>query len=418
MCVGLLRFMLQGWVETLYIKPTFFFKYTGFEWVVVPSPTMLYALFILSALSALFVCVGYHYRVAIVIFASSFTYIQLMDVTNYLNHYVLVCLVAWAMVFAPLHRCFSIDAWRSNRNMSSTLPREILWWFRFQFAVVYLNAALAKFTSDWLLHAQPMGIWMRARSETFLIGPFLNEAWCIYLLSWSGFLYDLLIVPFLLHKKTRAYAYVVVLVFHAMTSVFFDIGLFPFIMSIGTTLFFAPEWPRGLAQRLGRRLKMSTVPSPKPLPRIVLVTLLAACVLQVAVPLRHYFLEGDVLWNERGMRFAWKVMVREKNGSVTLQVIDRQSQRRWDVSPNDYLTWRQANEMSSQPDLIVQLAKHVAWDFKKRGHDTAVYADTWVSLNGRKRAKMLDPTVDLTQLSSHAPAPVLQVPTSSPLKVR
>ena len=29
---------------------------------------------------------------------------------------------------------------------------------------------------------------------------------------------------------------------------------------------------------------------------------------------------GNVLWHEQGMRFSWRVMVREKNGSVTFVV--------------------------------------------------------------------------------------------------
>ncbi|MBW2507184.1 MAG: HTTM domain-containing protein, partial [Deltaproteobacteria bacterium] len=28
-----LRFLSNGWVERFYVRPTFFFKYWGFEWV-------------------------------------------------------------------------------------------------------------------------------------------------------------------------------------------------------------------------------------------------------------------------------------------------------------------------------------------------------------------------------------------------
>jgi hypothetical protein len=33
MLIGTSRFILNGWVQKLYIEPTFFFPFLGFEWV-------------------------------------------------------------------------------------------------------------------------------------------------------------------------------------------------------------------------------------------------------------------------------------------------------------------------------------------------------------------------------------------------
>ena len=41
---------------------------------------------------------------------------------------------------------------------------------------------------------------------------------------------------------------------------------------------------------------------------------------QLLLPLRAHLYGGNVLWHEQGMRFSWRVMVREKNGSVTFIV--------------------------------------------------------------------------------------------------
>ena len=121
------------------------------------------------------------------------------------------------------------------------------------------------------------------------------------------------------------------------------------------------------------------------------------CVLQVLVPLRHHLYGGNVLWHEQGMRMAWKVMVREKNGSVTYLVTSKKARRTWYVEPREYLTDRQSRELQGQPDLVLQLAHHVAKDFRARGHDDVeIRAEAIVSLNGRSAAPMIDSSVDLS----------------------
>jgi hypothetical protein len=52
--------------------------------------------------------------------------------------------------------------------------------------------------------------------------------------------------------------------------------------------------------------------------------------------------------------------------------------------------------MSSQPDLILQLARHIKDDFVRRGlGPVEVRVQSTVSLNGRRGAPFLDPKVDL-----------------------
>ena len=117
------------------------------------------------------------------------------------------------------------------------------------------------------------------------------------------------------------------------------------------------------------------------------------------LPLRHLLYPGDVIWNEEGMRWSWKVMLREKSGSVTFRVRDPASGREWQVSPSQYLNRRQANEMAGQPDLILQLARHIGRQFEGRGVAGAeVRVDAWVSLNGRAPARLIDPDVDLMRV--------------------
>ena len=55
--------------------------------------------------------------------------------------------------------------------------------------------------------------------------------------------------------------------------------------------------------------------------------------------------------------------------------------------------------MSSQPDLILQLARHIQHDFEQRGlGPVEVRADSRVALNGRRGRPFLDPGVDLARV--------------------
>lgn len=401
MAYSLIRFAANGWIELVLVEPTFFFKYDIAPWTIVWDPPALYLHFAVTTIAAICIAIGLFYRIAIVVFLLGFVYLQLLDVTLYLNHYYLVVLMAGIMAFLPLGRAWSVDAWRQPTRTRSTLPAWVTYLFRFQIAVVYFYAALAKAQPDWLLYAQPINIWMRARTETPFIGPLLGQLWVSYAMAWAGFLYDLTIWLFLLWRPTRAYAYVVVVIFHGMTAVFFEIGMFPIIMTFATTLFFDPSWPRRWLNLAPIEAKPITdTPSTWAWQQRLIATIIAAyIVFQLVFPLRHYLYPGDVLWDEQGMRYAWKVMVREKNGSITYRITQISTGRVFQVSALDYLTWRQFSDMSGQPDLIVQLGKHIAWDFQKRGFGAVeVRVDAWVSLNGRRPARLIDPDVDITRI--------------------
>ncbi len=423
---GMVRFVAEGWVEVLYVQPQFFFKYWGFEWVTVWPRWGMYAHYAALAALALAILVGYRTRLAAALFFVGFTYVELMDVTNYLNHYYLVSLLALLLVFLPVDRVWSVAARRRPATGAQpAIPAWVLYVLRLQVAIVYVNAGLAKFGSDWLLHAQPLGIWMAARTETPLIGPWLGTEWVPYAMSWAGFLYDCTIVLWLSWRRTRPFAFAAVLGFHFLTHVFFDIGIFPFLMTVNATLFFAPDWPR----RLLRAVRAAAPAAPRfalPAPhgRLAARAGMAAAVvffsLQILLPLRHLLYPGDVLWNEQGMRWSWKVMVREKNGSITYHVREPATGRTWHVSPTQYLTWRQANEMAGQPDLVLQLAHHIAADLRTRGiRDPEVRAEAWVSLNGRRATLMIDPAVDLTTVADGLAAAdwILPAPAAPPLAI-
>ncbi|MGE0785594.1 MAG: HTTM domain-containing protein [Sandaracinaceae bacterium] len=406
MVVSVARYFAYGWIDAFYVRPIFTFQYWGFGWVrPLPEP-YLTAVFAVLLVAAVCVTLGLFYRVATITFFALFSYVALLDVTRYLNHYYLVILLSGILCVLPLHACWSLDALRDRAIRRATLPAWMLYWLRFQVGVVYVFAGLAKVGPDWLVDAQPLGIWLSSRTEAPLLGSLFGLPFVPVLMAWAGCLYDLTIPFWLSREKTRPYAFAVLCAFHLTTHLLFDIGIFPILMTVAATVFFDPSWPRRLADRI-RRL-VGRAPSAEPdrpaaearmLPRWGLALLGLYALVQLVVPLRSHLYSGDVLWHEQGMRWSWRVMLHEKNGRVEYRVRRGPTEREVRVSPRRYLTEDQEREFGAQPDLILQLAHHIAERERAAGHpDVEVRVDAWASLNGRRSARLIDPSVDLAKV--------------------
>ena len=96
-----IRFWYKGWIESIYIDPVFHFSYYWFSWVK-PIGDYTYLIFIICLISSLFLVVGFKYRLSALILFLSYTYIELMDKTKYLNHYYLVSLI---LFYSSLKYC-------------------------------------------------------------------------------------------------------------------------------------------------------------------------------------------------------------------------------------------------------------------------------------------------------------------------
>ena len=399
LCVSSVRFVLNGWVARFYVEPTFFFSYRGFGWVHPLSESGMTAAFLALAVLAALIAVPRTSRLASGLFFLGFSYVELIDATNYLNHYYLVSLLTFLLAVIPDGR---------------EIPRWGVWILRLQIGVVYTFAALAKATPDWLVHAQPLNLWMSARTETLFVGPMLDGWLAALAMSWAGFLSDLLAPWLLSWKRTRLPMYATVVVFHTLTAVFFTIGIFPILMVCGATLFFPPDWPD--AMRRGAKARLKTPKPRRALSPIAMTALVAFATWQTITPLRWVAYGGDVNWHEQGMRWAWKVMCREKNGSITYTVRTPEGRERL-VFPEDLLTAHQAREFSGQPDMIVQLGQHIG---ESAPGDVEVYVDALVSLNGRRAAPIIDPTADLMEIELGAGGAswILPAPTEAPPRLR
>ncbi|GAB3294831.1 HTTM domain-containing protein [Hymenobacter humi] len=411
---SVVRFWAKGWIAELYLQPRFFFPYYGLEFIR-PLGPYTYGLFAVCGACALLVALGWHYRLAAVGLFLSFTYIELMDKSTYLNHYYFVSLAALLLAVLPAGAYCSLDAARRPDRWHDQVPRWTLDALRLLVGIVYVYAGLAKLNSDWLLAAQPLRIWLPAKNDLPVVGFLFNYPATAYVFSWFGAVYDLTVPFFLLNRLTRPYAYAAVVVFHVLTAILFPIGMFPYVMIVAALVFFPPAFHQRLLERARRLLRMpaaaARAASPlvyRPRVRLVLLTGLALFfAVQLLVPLRYWLYPRELFWTEEGYRFSWRVMLMEKMGQVEFKVVDSATGQTRRVNNSDHLSVLQEKMMATQADMILQFAHYLRDYYARQGvHQPQVYADTYVSLNGRLGKAYIDPTVDLAhQAESFAPKP-------------
>ena len=403
---SIIRFWYYGWIESLYLEPKFHFSYYGFEWVK-PLGAWTYLLFIICGLAALCILLGFKYRYAIVVFFVTFTYIELMDKTTYLNHYYFISIVSFLLIFLPANAYYSIDAWLHSKKRYQWVPKWNIDAIKLLLGLVYVYAGLAKLNSDWLVEAMPLRIWLSTKTGVPLIGDLLAYEWVHYGFSWFGALYDLTIPFFLLFKPTRWTAFFFVVVFHIMTRVLFNIGMFPYIMIVSTLIFFSASFHRKVLGFFSKVLHIDGTRFENDRlfgigsefrGNVVRVVVATFFLIQLLLPWRYLGYPGELYWTEQGYRFSWRVMLMEKAGYAQFKIVDKVSGRWFYVDNTEFLTPFQEKQMSFQPDFILEYAHYLKHHFESQGHQNlAIYVESVVTLNGRRSKAYIDPNVDLTQ---------------------
>jgi hypothetical protein len=406
MLFSIIRFASYGWIDKMYIKPQFHFTYYGFGWVK-PLGDFTYVLFFICGLSALLLAIGYKYRMAAIVFFLSFTYIELMDKTTYLNHYYFISVVSFLLVFLPANASYSVDAYKNKSFAFQQIPVWTVDAIKLILGIVYFYAGLAKLNSDWLIEAMPLKIWLPMSSGMPVVGDFLNQNWAHYAFSWTGAFYDLSIPFLLLYRRTRLFGFVLVVIFHVFTKMLFPIGVFPYVMIISTLIFFNSDFHEKLLEKVATlfRLQTDVFKNGKILKndwsgsnglKLGLISLFL--LFQLVFPFRYLFYPGELFWTEEGYRFSWRVMLMEKSGYIQFKVTDSKTKQTVYIENSDYLTSFQEKQMSFQPDFILEYAHFLRDHYKDMGfQNPEVRAESYVGLNGRLSQRYINPDVDLAK---------------------
>ena len=411
-------YLETGRVTDLYVTPKFHFTYAYLDWIRPWPGEGMYLHFASIIVFAIGVACGVYYRITAPLLAASFTYVFLLDRTNYQNHYYLMLLIAWLFTLVPLNRMVSVDAHYGFSKPESTIPTWMLWLVRFHIALPYFFGGVAKINSDWLC-GHPMQEMLAARSNLPVLGPLLAQTWMVPLSAWGSMLFDLSVVPLLWWQKTRFVAYFACVGFHVANSVLFNIHVFPWLMILATTVFFEPSWPR---QLLGGQPDAAVPTRPATTPRFQLALFLGLTIASAYIgfhslwPLRHRLYPGNASWTEQGHHFAWRMMLRGKISGARYYVTDKRTGQTYIPSMKSILAQEQFQRFSHDPEMILHLAHFLARRHKDRFGDVPVVKVlALASLNGRQPQLLIDPNINLVDWDRNEISRPWVVPLREPL---
>jgi len=393
------RYFRYDWISRYWMDPYFNFSYSPFNFQPLAGDGMITLWYVLGALSA---CIffGLFYRISTTLFFLLFTYTFLLEQARYLNHFYLVCLVSFVMIFIPAHRTFSLDTLifkKIKRNISAAWH---LWLIRFCIGVPYFFGGIAKINPDWL-RGYPLHNWLLGSTDFPIIGKYFTEDWMILMMSYSGLILDLAVVPVLLFKRTRIWGFIVICSFHLMNDQLFTIGIFPWFMIGASTLFFAPDWPKKLLSKFSlglikfSEIDLNAINKPFKYNKTILVALAIFAGTLILTPFRHFLIKGNVHWTEEGHKYAWHMKLRGKYGTTEFLIRNKANGEVIQLNKGGFLKDWQDSKMEGNTIMIWKFAQFIKNEFALMGTDVQVFVEAKASLNGRVYETIIDPNVDL-----------------------
>ena len=384
-----------GWVTRVLVEPKFTFNFLGFDFLQYLQGPYMYLHFFVMGLFGIGVMLGYKYKWSMLGYTVFWASAYFMQKSSYNNHYYLLLLICVFMLLVPAQRYLSFDAKNNPSIAKISMPNWVRLFIILQLWVVYTYASIAKFYPDWLDGTFPR-ILMSSKQHYYVIGDFLQTEFAITSIIYVGILFDLLVIPLLLWKKTRLFIFIFGIFFHLFNSIVFQIGIFPYLSLAFCLFFFDPKM-------INRKfLSMKTFFEEDAQQKIQLPTYKNVLMgffsiwflFQILLPLRHHFIQSDVLWTDEGHKLSWRMMLRTKNSLVNFKVIDKETGKEEWINTYDYLTNKQHKNLS-RADGIWQFAQHLKKEYAKEGKEIEVYADAKLSVNGRTYSRFISFEEDL-----------------------
>jgi len=380
----------SGFILRNLITPKFTFSHIGMDWLQPLPGNGMYFYYAAMAVCGILISVGLFYRYSLMAFTILWAGVYFMQKTIYNNHYYLLLLICIIMLFMPANENHSIDSKINPQIKSNYMPAWCSWVMIFQIGIVYTFAAIAKMYPDWLDGTYTTLV--LEKSKSVWLQELYHQKWLHYFIAYAGLLFDLLIVPLLLWRRTRIFMFVAAVFFHLFNNVTFDIGIFPFFALSFCVFFFEPETIRKIFFR--NAIPEDIIPYSSFGRRSVLWFFIPYFFIQLILPIRHYFIKGDVLWTDEGHRLSWRMMLRNRAGTIKFIVEDHETGKRKTFKLVKILTKRQIKMMRTKPDMIWQTAQRINEYYQKKGKTVSIYIDSKVSINKKPAKVLIDPNTD------------------------
>lgn len=376
----------------------FQFKWDFFEWIPLINPNLarfsIYFLFI----SCLLIIIGYFTRIALALHAFIYAYYILVDCSYYNNHYYLFLLINILLITTNCDIVFSIKSFFKNDKRDS-IPNWQIFIFQFQIAIVYFIAGTVKINEDWLT-CNTMKTVLQNSKDYKMLAKYISNDFLAFFLTYTGLFFDLSIGFFLLNKKTRHYAIIIIILFHIINIFNLNIGVFPYFSICAMILFvdtksylklYLPSFIKNF--NFNTKNKNSTEYS-----KFTFVLISIYCLLQILIPYRHFLIKGDTDWTGECNHYSWRMKVAIKF-PTQFEIFTYNKYTKIEYKPSITFDQAQIQFLILNPKKLTQLAPVFQ---KKIGLSTIDSLDMKVNLsvilNGHPSTKLIDENINLANI--------------------
>lgn len=384
--------IMTGWVKKVLIEPQFTFSFIGLEWLQPLPNNLMYGYFVLMGILGIFIMLGLKYTYSIITYTFLWAGVYFMQKSSYNNHYYLLLLISFCMIFLPANRYNSLDVKLGFVKEKLTMPKWVSLLFITQIIIVYFYASIAKIYPDWLDGTFTKNLLQGTTTRPFFLELF-SQKWFYMFIAYTGIIFDLLIVPLFLFKKTRTIALICSFIFHLFNAIVLQIGIFPFFALTFILFFYEPETIRNLFFK--NKPIVENEESDFSSYKILKYIFIPYMIVQLLLPLRHHLIEGDVLWTEEGHRLSWRMMLRERSGFVVFQIKDNKTNELIVYDHHKNLTSKQARQLPTKPDFIWQYCQKIKKEYE--GKDISIFIDCKNSVNRKPLKTLIDPETDFAK---------------------
>ncbi|MCL9807802.1 HTTM domain-containing protein [Flavobacterium luminosum] len=360
------------------------FHYPGLDFIEAYSHTFIDIVAGVSYLSVFLLGLGKFPRLGAMGFLITFSYLFLIDISFYNNHYYLWCLIAFLFLIVDQKNWLPI--WKFHKKEDLAFQTDIKNYvvFGLLISIVYFYGGIAKINMDWL-QGYPMRL--MTSSKNYPYPDFLG-----YFFSYFGLIFDLSIAFLLWYIPKNKLLIFIVISFHLSNYFLFNIGEFPLVM--------LATWPLFLViSKFLKKHSFIEMIGPIKINSIRSITLFCFFTIQIIYPLRPIIFGKDVAWNRQGYNFTWRMMLNNYKPIYFQFLVSFENPNlNYHVDFSKLLTYRQFYHAYHDPYLIWLLSQKLKKDavLKYEDKEVKIYCKSLFELNQHKPQELINSNIDLS----------------------
>ena len=94
---------------------------------------------------------------------------------------------------------------------------------------------------------------------------------------------------------------------------------------------------------------------------------------------------------------SWRMMLRSRNGNVSIRVVNKTDGTTKRVELQRYLTRKQMRKVATYPDFIWQFCQRLKREYEEEGQEIEIYVTGRVSINRKNPQALIDPEVNMAK---------------------